>query len=335
LRSVGWVQDFGMLPALPSPTVERFPAVAVPSDDDLVEDFLRSQTVQTARAYDGDLRDFARFLGVVSPHAAVSLFLSGGPGTANRVVLSYKTALTERGLASSTIARRLAALRSVVRLARTLGRIVWTVEIRSPMVQSYRDTRGPGDDGWTAMRKLLKDDTQAKTAKSYRDRAMLRVDHDLGLRVAELVGLDLEHVEFDAERPSAIWPLRKGRMEREHRTLAPPTGDALADWLWVRGLERGPLFVRLDRAADGPARITTKSTWRIVRDLGRRAGLDRDTSPHRLRHHAISAVLERNGGDVVAAQEFSGHRNLQTLCVYLDHLKDRAGEMTKLIADED
>ncbi len=118
-------------------------------------------------------------------------------------------------------------------------------------------------------------------------------------------------------------------------TLATPTGEALSDWLWIRGLSAGPLFPRLDRAAAGPDRLTTRSAWRIVTQLGRRAGLDRPVSPHRLRHHAISAVLERNGGDVVAGQEFSGHANVQTLCVYLDHLKDRAGEMSRLIADED
>jgi hypothetical protein len=54
----------------------------------------------------------------------------------------------ERSISGSTIARRLAALRSIVKLDRTLGRIAWSLDIEGPRNESYRDTRGSGLDGW-------------------------------------------------------------------------------------------------------------------------------------------------------------------------------------------
>jgi integrase/recombinase XerC len=331
-----------MLPALPSPNPERLAAVIVPSDADLVDEFLRRLTANTRRGYDGDLRDFARFVGETSPEAAVGVLVASGPGLANRIALGYKIALADRGLAPSTIARRLAALRSILSLARERGQIVWALTVRSPKAIAYRDTRGPGDDGWTAMRLLAKNDTDGVTRTptgrwraTYRDRAMLRLSHDLGLRVSELVGFDLGDLEFEGDLPTAAWALRKGKTERLRLSIPEPTGRSLAEWLVVRGADPGPLFLRLNTARTKPTRITDRSVRRIVGKIGRRAGLARPVTPHGLRHHAISAVLERNGGDVVKAQEFSGHANLQTLCVYLDHLKDHSGEMARLIADDD
>ena len=62
-----------------------------------------------------------------------------------------KADLLKRGLATATIARRLAALRSMVKLARALGRIAWTLDIAGPKAEPYRDTRGPGLDGWRTL----------------------------------------------------------------------------------------------------------------------------------------------------------------------------------------
>jgi integrase/recombinase XerC len=321
------------LPAVIVPQPARMPAL---TDLDLVGEFLRSQTPRTLRAYDGDLRDFAGYLGTANPHEAVGRLLSFGQGDANRTALGYKLSLRDRGLSSNTIARRLAALRSVVRLARTLGRISWDLDCRGPKVESYRDTRGPGDDGWQAMRELAAADARGGTPLAVRNRALIRVCHDLALRVAEVVSLDVEHVEGAIDAIcSALWVLRKGKTERKRFSLPAPTGGALSAWLVVRGSDDGPLFVRLDTAARSATRLTDRSAARVVTKLGRRAGVARKVTPHQLRHHAISAVASRNGGDAIKTQEFSGHAKLETVGKYIDHLKDHAGEMAALIADED
>jgi hypothetical protein len=61
---------------------------------------------------------------------------------------AYCGHLKERSRSAATIARRLAALRSIVKLDRTLGRVAWSVDIEGPRNESHRDTRGPGLDGW-------------------------------------------------------------------------------------------------------------------------------------------------------------------------------------------
>ena len=303
-------------------------------DQELLTDFLGDLTANTRRAYDGDLRDFARSLGLNSPWAGVAVLLSKGAGEANRLALRYKIDMFGRGLKPNTVRRRLAALRSVVNLARRLGRIPWVLDCPGPRAEVYKDTRGPGA-GWKDMRKVAAADAATGKALAVRDRAMVRVCHDLGLRVAELLSLDLEHVEFSGGETS-VWVLGKGRKERERLTVPENTALPLAAWLAVRGLEAGPLFVRLDRAGKGnKGRLTSRSAARTVGALAVKAGIARRLSPHGLRHHAITEVLDRNGGNMVFGQEFSRHADPRSLQDYYDHLKDHHGAMAALISDKD
>jgi integrase/recombinase XerC len=112
-----------------------------------VSAFLSGRNPTTLRAYDRDLEDFAGFLGAKSSPAAVVLLTAGSPGQANAVALAYRTHLAARGLKTATIGRRLAALRSVVKLARTLGMVTWSLEVPSPKLKPFRDTTAPGDAG--------------------------------------------------------------------------------------------------------------------------------------------------------------------------------------------
>jgi integrase/recombinase XerC len=93
--------------------------------------------------------------------------------------------------------------------------------------------------------------------------------------------------------------LGKGDQDRELLTLPHETAAALRAWITVRGEEPGPLFVNFDRAGKG-RRLAATSVYRMVRELGQRAGVR--ARPHGLRHRAITAVLDLNGGDVRAAQ---------------------------------
>ena len=109
-------------------------------------------------------------------------------GGANELVLRYRHAMTQRGLAPATIARRLAAIRSMVRLARTLGYCTFTIEIDDPKVQKYRDTRGPGLDGWKAMRTTAealaerKPEGTSHEHQAVRDLALVRLMRNQALR---------------------------------------------------------------------------------------------------------------------------------------------------------
>src|SRR5947209_87175 len=157
--------------------------------DRLVAAFLAGRSPQTLRAYRHDLADFAACTGASGIVAAAAKLLAGGHGLANETALRFRNQLHERGLAPATINRRLAALRSLIKLARTLGLIPWVLEVEGPRTEAYRDTRGPGHAGF---RKLLEALAGRSDAKAVRDRALLRLLYDLGLRWAEVVGLDFE-----------------------------------------------------------------------------------------------------------------------------------------------
>ena len=117
---------------LPEPDRDR--GLRIAATEDLLEAFLGSLSPNTRRAYDWDLRDFSRFLGAASSQAAISQFLSAGPGMANLQALDYKTDMVDRNLAPRTIARRLSALRSVVEMGRAVAAITWSLWVKSPKI---------------------------------------------------------------------------------------------------------------------------------------------------------------------------------------------------------
>ena len=154
--------------------------------------------------------------------------------------------------------------------------------------------------------------------------------HDRGLRRGELAGMDVG--DFDAARP-AVQIIAKGYTDPEWIGINAPTSAALAAWLEVHPdpQPESPLFVRLDRAAEGPDRLDDDSLWFIVQDLGRHAGLARGCRPHGLRHQGISRTLELNGGNVVAAQAFARHSDPKTTMRYNDAREDLGGKMAAML----
>jgi len=290
---------------------------------DLVESFLSGRKPTTMSTYRQSLEDFAGFLGAASIDEAASAILSRSHGEANYLALRYRADLVERDLAASTVNIRLAALRSLVKLARTLGLVVWQLEVANVKTKAYRDTRGPGRDG---IRSLFTEAGTRDDAKGLRDVAIVRLLHDLGLRRAEVVGLDLEDVDLDA---GAVFVVGKGRTEKERHTLPDPTAAVLGAWIDVRGTEPGPLFINFDRAGKG-RRLSGRSVHRIVTGLGNQAGVK--AHPHGLRHAAITEALDKTNGDVRRVQKFSRHADVRTLSLYDDNRQDLAGEVARLVA---
>jgi len=300
------------------------PPVPAPAVDGLLAAFLSGRCERTLLAYRQDLEDFARFVDVAGAEAAGELLLQSGQGNANRIAVSYRAALMDSGLSAATVNRRLAALRSLVKLARTFGLVSWTLDVPNVKAQPYRDTRGPGREGF---RRLLGElEHGCAKAKAVRDRALLHLLYDLALRRNEAVSLDLEHLDLEA---GSVSVLGKGRAERIALTLPEPTRSALRAWLELRGREPGPLFLNMDRARKG-GRLTGRSVARLVGALGHSVGLR--VRPHGLRHAAITEALDLTRGDVRAVQKFSRHRDLRTLSVYDDNRRDMAGEVAKLVA---
>ncbi len=298
---------------------------------DVLDAFLSGRNPRTLRAYDRDLRDFARAIGQPDARTAVEFLLSQPHGRANARALSYKNHLIGRGLKSATVARYLSALRSVVTLARTLGRIHWALDVESPRIEPYRDTKGPGDAGWYLMLVHAQAAAEHRTPLALRNLAILRTIHDLALRRSELVSLDLDSFDPDAQTLAIFG---KGRTDPTQYSIPDPTAAALSDWIGVRGVWPGPLFIRLDRAAtEGATRLTADGVYLLVQQLGRRAGVKRPVWPHALRHQAITSLLDRTNGNTRMAQKFSRHCDPRTLLKYDDTRKDLFGEAARIVAD--
>ena len=286
---------------------------------DLVAAWLGGRVIRTQQAYRQALGHYAAWAGT-DPAAAVADLLGGGAGQANGRVLAYRTAMTEAGLAPATIAQRLAAIRSLVKLARTLGLVAWQIEIASPKVRAYRDTRGPGTDGVRAMLAATDDP---------RDRAILRCLYDLALRRGELVSLDYP-ADMDLRR-GTVAVRGKGRHDRADMTLPEPTRRALRAWLRERGAEPGPLFTNRDRARKGSGRLTGHSVARVVAAAADRAGIDRRVTPHALRHASITQALDAGVG-VREVLAHSRHADVRTVLMYDDRRRDDGGRIAALVA---
>ena len=312
-------------PQLPLATDALTPAAPGGRVDDLVRDFLAGRKATTLRAYRGSLRAYAAFVGAPSVAEAARGLLAATAGDAQRVALAWRNALVAAGLAPLTVNSRLAALRALVALARLQGLVSWSIEVRGVGAEVLRDTRGPGRRG---VRALLEEVERASTPKSLRDRAMIRLMTDLGLRRGEVCSLDVEDVDL-AEGTVAV--LGKGRSAKARITLPEPTKAALAAWIAERGSDPGALFVSFDRRG-ARTRLTGTSLARIVRDLGTAAGV-KDLHPHALRHSAITEALDLTHGDIRAVQRFSRHADPRTLLLYDDARRDGAGEVAKLVAD--
>jgi integrase/recombinase XerC len=307
-----------VLAVLPSTALQSGPSEA------LLRAFWSGRNPRTLAAYQQDWADFCTFWGIPDSREAALRLISLSGGEANATALYYQSSLVERDLAAATVNRRLAALRSLVKLARTLGLVNFALEIAGLRSRSYRDTRGPGSRGVSLLIHTAK---SRSDAKGTRDTAILRLLYDLGLRRGEAVNLDLADLDWEAGTVSVIG---KGRTEREALTLPEPTVAVLKAWISVRGSEPGPLFTNFDRAGKGK-RLTGRSVERIVKRLGKEAGIV--ARPHGLRHAAITEALDLTRGDVRAVQRFSRRRDLRTLTIYDDNRRDMGGEVAKLVAE--
>ena len=291
----------------------------------------RNFSAHTLRGYAGDLTQFCQFLSA-DPGAAValsalsaedlSLVKPAPAGTLTRRLLAvgplevraYLAMLRNSGYSKATIARKLATLRSFYRFVARVGKVKASplTAIRTPR----QDRRLPKYLDIEQIEKLLAA-PDLNTMLGARDRAILETLYSAGLRVGELVGLDLEDLDEFSE---AVRVRGKGKKER----LAPLGSkaiEAIAHYLDLRAgafghADRGPLFV--NKAGD---RISARSIRRKLDKYLLMAGLDTRVSPHTLRHSFATHMLNA-GADLRSVQELLGHEKLSTTQIYT-HLTTR------------
>lgn len=286
----------------------------------------------TRKARVKDVAALSRYLGL-EPAAALALVIAGSPGQANTIALGFKADQIGRKLAPNTINRRLSTLRRAVRVARRLGLIEYSLDIELLRSESYRDTSGPGLEGWRSILAVAEQDAALGSPTALRDLAIIRCLYDRGLRCVEVLRLDLADVDLENRRLAVIG---KGRKERSWLTINAPTRDALAGWIKARGTDRGPLMTRTDRGRGGLlAGISHVAVWEAVRRLGRSAGLTIPARPHGLRHAATTRLLDLTGGDVRKVRRFTRHAKLDTVAIYDDARQDFGGQLADLLGADD
>ncbi len=254
-------------------------------------DHERGASPHTLRGYATDLAEFRTFLarqGVRELARADS-----------RAIRAWLAWLHDRKLAKSSIARKLATVRSCFKFLARRGAVELNParQVRSPKLPKRLPSFLPKDES-----KDLLDLEPERSEAGLRDRALLELLYASGLRVAECCGLDRDDVD---RRQGTVRVMGKGGKER-----VVPAGDAALQavdaWLAVRAEERGPLFTN-----SRGGRLTTRSVHRIVKSRARAAGIDRRVTPHTLRHSFATHMLGE-GADLRLIQELLGHSRLST-----------------------
>jgi integrase len=306
---------------------------------------LKSMAPGTQRAYSDALQRFARWYSAWLPVApqvvrsnianasvdqtwwsVIVQLLRSSPLVANTVVESFRSS-PSAGKAPATIALRLAAVRWPFILAYEAGIVAWQLRVRSPKVIAYRDTRGPGLDN---VRKLFAVADRGRAITGARDAVLLSLLFVEGLRRNEVHELNVEH--FDGER-GLLLVRDKGKLDRTPIKLPPGVTERIVTYLRLRGplVLDAPLVASHDRRCRSD-RLTGNGIWRRVRWLAKKAEIHARTTPHGLRHTAITTGLDETNGNTRAVRSFSRHAKDETVGIYDDERQNVGGRIAELLA---
>src|SRR5450631_2085157 len=266
------------------------------SDDFLRHLRERNASVHTIKAYAGDLDCFAAYIGSrdwkTIDHIAIRGFLSH---------------LYDKGLSKASVARALAAVRSLYRWLAQEGVVE---QNPAKLVSTPRLARKlPRVPTIEEVNSVLDGKMPEVASFPERDRLLLELLYGCGIRNSELVGINLEDISISNE---AILIRGKGKKER-FVPFGGSAGDALAHYLpWRQELlhtvkKSTPALLVNQRGG----RLTTRSVGRIVKRIAVAKGLSPDVHPHTLRHAFGTHMLEE-GADLCAIQELLGHERLAT-----------------------
>jgi integrase/recombinase XerC len=260
----------------------------------------RRVSPSTLRAYESDLRQFGEFLS-----AGPSRDAPPGPEKIDKLaVRGFVARLSRSGLGKASIARKLAAVRSFLGHAEREGRIKSNPArgVRTPRVPKGL----PRDLTVDEIFNLL-DHVQGDDLAAIRDLAILELLYAAGLRVGELISLNLDDVDLSA---GVVRVMGKGQKER-----LVPFGSKAAGALHRWRDRSQELRKKSDEVAIflnlRGGRLTDRSVRRILNRRLREAAIRARVSPHALRHSFATHLLGA-GADLRAIQELLGHASLST-----------------------
>jgi len=232
---------------------------------------------------------------------------------------------------SSTVNLTLSALRSLLKLMRSLNLIEYDIAFRNLKSSPLRDTSGPGRENIKTVINFLSHPCldEKEECRRRRNLCIIRLFADLGIRRSELCNLKWEDYIDDN-----IWITRKG--DNEKTSLSIPISSALALDSW-KELHPGTteyIFCSLGRRTDQWGNpLSGKQLRKIVQRIGKQFGLK--LNPHGFRHTAITEAMklaQALGKPIESVLQFSGHQNLNMLMVYRDNIENVQGEIAKAVS---
>lgn len=289
--------------------------------DEQVELFLQHLTVKrnlaanTTAAYRTDLEQFGEFLRERE--------VAAWDDVTHDDILAFLLFLRERRYASSTVARRAAAVKSFYAFLKSEGSIPSdpTEQIDSPKVDRYL----PKALTPTQVDELLELPMRQPTPERLRDKAMLELLYATGMRVSELVALNEHDLELEEERVRCIG---KGGRERS----LPVSGSAVTALEEYMDISRSQLARSAAQKPDAlflnhrGKRLTRQGFWLILKNYAEELGLS-ELTPHMLRH-SFAAHMVSSGADLRAVQALLGHASISTTQIYtqLNHATNGTAE---------
>lgn len=223
-------------------------------------------------------------------------------------VEGYIRGLTAKGKSAATVTRSLASLKSFYTYLMGRGTVIVNpakgltpakVERKLPHILTAKEVE------------LFLEQPNASDAKGCRDRAMLELLYATGIRVSELIGLDLDNVNL-----SACFVRCTSHGKERIIPLYPAAVRALQDYLdhvrpqVIEHPDEKALFVNMNGE-----RMSRQGFWKIIKHYQETAGIQKDITPHTLRHSFAAHLLE-NGADLHSIQEMLGHADISSTQIY-------------------
>lgn len=263
-------------------------------------DYIKEEKKLSDNTVDAYTRDIAQFDEYLENNSSYNLL-----NTNKTVIITYLSFLQRNGKAVSTISRNLASLRCLYQylLNNNLIKEDPTFNLKSPKSEKKLPNVLNKDEI-----ELLISQTNIETKKGARDRAMIKLIYSSGLRVSELLDLNIEDLNFD----SGLLRLRKDDLNRVFPL----------DKTSLKGISYYLDTYRSDSSDDEPLftnmhgdRLTRQGIWKIFKQYNKMSGLNKDITPHVLRHSFAIEMLN-TGMSLLKLQKILGHSDLSTIQSY-------------------
>lgn len=265
---------------------------------------IKHSSENTISSYLRDLRQFASYLHEMNMEVSE---------VSRDTINAYMAYLHEKGKSAATVSRSLASLKSFFHFAVDQGQIETNpvVNIRVEKAEKKLPQILTGEEV-----ELLLEQPKCKDMKGYRDKAMLELLYATGIRVSELINLNIDDVNLPG---GFIKCTSNGKVRIIPLYLE--AIQALSDYIenvrpkMVADIQEQSLFVNV--SGD---RMSRQGFWKIIKYYQEKAHIDKDITPHTLRHSFAAHLLE-NGADLRSIQEMLGHSDISSTQIYAQLVK--------------